>query len=206
MTKTMYAAFRASWKTLVITDIIYKFIVFLVLSWVVGIAFRTMLSLSGRVVLADEDILFFLLEPIGWITVIIVGALSLGILAFEQAALMGVLQAKAQRRHMNYVDALQFALLNGKDILQLTARLMAILLLVIAPFLIVTGIIYFALLTQYDINYYLTVKPDEFILALVLAAILLIGLMYLLLSLISGWFFSCLWCCLKISVRQNPFQ
>jgi hypothetical protein len=43
---------------------------------------------------------------------------------------------------------------------------------------------------NFSFNYYLTVKPDEFILALVLAAILLIGLMYLLLSLISGWFFS----------------
>ena len=173
-----------------ITDIIYKFITFLVLSWIVGIAFRTMLSLSGRSVLADEDILYFLLEPIGWITVVIVGALALGILAFEQAALMGVLHATAQGRQMNYMGALQFALINASSVLRLTARLMFALLLVIAPFLLVTGIIYFTLLTQYDINYYLTVKPPEFILALALAAILLAGLAYLLLRLISGWFFS----------------
>ncbi|WP_221894791.1 hypothetical protein [Bathymodiolus japonicus methanotrophic gill symbiont] len=85
--------FRATWKTLLITDLFYKFISFLVFSSVVGIAFRTMLSLSGRAVLADEDILYFLLEPIGWVSVIVVGAISLGILAFEQTALMGVLQA-----------------------------------------------------------------------------------------------------------------
>ncbi len=182
--------FRASWKTLAITDIFYKFIAFLVLSSTVGIAFRTMLSLSGRVVLVDEDILYFLLEPIGWISVIIVGVLSLGILAFEQAALMGVLQAQTQNRNMNYVGAVQFALANAKVVLQLAIRLMLALLLIAAPFMLATGIIYFTLLTQYDINYYLTVHPPEFISALAFEAILLIGFTFLLLRLISAWFFS----------------
>ncbi len=193
MTQILYAViddFRASWKTLAITDIFYKFISFLVLSSIVGIAFRMMLSLSGRTVLADEDILYFLLEPIGWVSVIVVGALVLGILAFEQAALMGVLQANAQGRHMNYLGALQFALLNAKAVLKLTTRFMLMFLLVLAPFLLALGVIYFTLLTQYDINYYLTVRPADFLLAVALAVIILCSLAVLILRLASRWFFA----------------
>ena len=101
--------FKASWKTLAITDIAYKIIALVILTSVVGIAFRIMLSVSGRNILADEDILYFLLEPVGWICVIVVGALWLGIFALEQTALMAVLCAKIQGRHMGYVGALQFA-------------------------------------------------------------------------------------------------
>jgi len=187
---TTIADFRASWKTLAMTDIAYKFIAFVILFSVVGIIFRMMLSFTGRTVLADEDILYFLLQPAGWACLIIVGALSLGIVALEQAALMGVLQAKSQGRQMNYVGALQFAMKNTQAVLLLTARLMAVLIIVIAPFLLLAGIIYFALLTQYDINYYLTARPPEFLVAVALGLILLCALVFLILSLMSGWFFS----------------
>ena len=193
MNKILCAAIRdlrATWKTLAITDIAYKFIAFVVLSSIVGITFRIMLSLSGRTVLADEDILYFLLEPVGLVCVIVVGALSLGILAFEQAALMGVIQANAQGRHINYVGALQFALVNAKVVLLLTTRLIAAMFIAIAPFLLLAGIIYFTLLTEYDINYYLTARPAEFLVAVALGLTLLCTFVFLVLSLVSGWLFS----------------
>ena len=182
--------FRASWKTLAITDIAYKIIAFVILTTIVGIAFRIMLSISGRTILADEDILYFLLEPVGWICVIIVGALWLGIFAFEQAALMGILYAKIQGRHMSWVDALQFALANSRPVLYVSARLMGFMLLAIAPFLAVAGVIYLTLLTQYDINYYLTEQPPAFLLALALGAIIVTAITSIILRLVTGWFFA----------------
>ncbi|RLA25001.1 MAG: glycerophosphodiester phosphodiesterase, partial [Gammaproteobacteria bacterium] len=50
--------------------------------------------------------------------------------------------------------------------------------------------IYFALLTQYDINYYLTVRPPEFLVAVALGVIFLGSLIFLILRLASNWFFS----------------
>jgi len=140
--------------------------------------------------LADEDILFFLLEPVGLICVIVVGALSLAILAFEQAALMGVLQANDQGRQINYVDALQFALRKASVILRLMARIMVVLLLFIAPFLLALGIVYFTLLTQYDINYYLSQRPTEFFIALAWTGFICSGLIILILYMTSFWLFS----------------
>lgn len=140
--------------------------------------------------LADEDIIFFLLEPVGLICVIVVGALSLAILAFEQAALMGVLQANDQGVQINYVDALQFALRKASVILRLMARIMVVLLLFIAPFLLALGIVYFTLLTQYDINYYLSQRPTEFFIALAWAGFICSGLIILILYMTSFWLFS----------------
>ncbi len=182
--------YRLVWKTLAITDIVYKIIAFLILTSVVGLAFRTMLRLSGRTVLADEDILYFLIEPVGWVSVIIVGALWLGIFALEQAALMAILSAAAQGHHLSYIGALQFALVHSRAVLRLTARLVSTMLLVIAPFLLVVGFIYIKLLTEYDINFYLTERPPVFILAVSLTTIILIAAMSLILRLLSSWFFA----------------
>ncbi len=182
--------FRVVWKTLAITDIVYKIIAFLILTSIVGIAFRSMLNISGRTVLADEDILYFLMEPVGLISVIVVGALWLAIFALEQAALMGVLRAAAQGHHLSYIGALQFALVNARAVLYLTAHLISIVLLVTAPFLLAAGIIYLNLLTEYDINFYLTEQPPVFIIALTLGAIITIALTSLGLRLLSSWFFA----------------
>ena len=182
--------FRVAWKTLAITDIVYKVIAFLILTSIVGLAFRAMLRLSGRTVLADEDILYFLMEPIGLLSVLVVGALWLAIFALEQAALMGILRAAAQGHRLSYIGALQFALINSRAVLRLTARLVSIMLLIIAPFLIAAGIIYLTLLTEYDINFYLTEQPPDFILALCLGAILLAIVTGLILRLFSSWFFA----------------
>lgn len=182
--------YRVAWKTLAITDIVYKIIAFVILTSVVGLAFRIMLRLSGRTVLADEDILYFLMEPIGLISVIVVGALWLGVFALEQTALMGVLRAAAQGHHLSYIGALQFALSNSRAVLRLTARLVSIMLLVIAPFLIAAGIIYLSLLTEYDINFYLTERPPAFILALSMGVLMAVTLTALILRLFSSWFFA----------------
>ena len=173
--------FRASWKNLFITDIVYKIIAFVILTTAVSIAFRIMLSISGRTVLADEDILYFLLEPVGWICLIVVGALWLGIFALEQAALMGILYAKARQHQMSYIGALQFALVWSRPVLLLTARIIVLVLLAVTPFLVVAGVVYFSLLTQFDINYYLAERPPAFLFALALGAIIIIAIVIILL-------------------------
>ena len=87
--------FCRSWKDLAMTDIAYKVIAFIVLVPSVGVLFRVVLATSGRSVLADQDILFFFLGPIGWICFVVVGAIWIGIIALEQAALLGILAASA---------------------------------------------------------------------------------------------------------------
>ncbi len=181
--------FRSSWKTLALTDIVYKIIAFVVLTPLLGLLFRVLLATSGSAVLADQDILFFFLGPVGWLCFITVGALWLGIVALEQSALMAILCASKQQR-IGFVDALRFAKENAWPVIRVTARLVAFTLLTIAPFLVVAGLVYFTLLTEHDINYYLKEKPPVFLVAVGIGGLLVAALLAVLLRLFTGWFFA----------------
>ena len=61
MLKNAAHDFRKSWKTLFLTNIAYRIIAFVLLAPFVAGTLRALLSLSGRPVLADQDILFFLM-------------------------------------------------------------------------------------------------------------------------------------------------
>ncbi len=184
------ADLRSSWKQLAFADVIYKVFALVLLTPLVGILFRVLLAFSGDMVVADQDILFFFLGPVGWLCAIAVGALWLAIVALEQAALMAVLLANQGRERLQLFAALRFAIANAWPVIQLTARMVGFTLLTIAPFLVVAGITYFALLTKHDINFYLNEKPPIFLVALGIGGILAVVLVAVLLRLFSGWFFA----------------
>ena len=103
---------RDSWQALTIASVVYKIAALLLLTPVVGLLFQLLLAVSGKTVLADQDILLFLLEPLGWICFIAVGALSIGIVALEQAALLGILRPDPSGRS-NWMGGLQLASVNA---------------------------------------------------------------------------------------------
>jgi glycerophosphoryl diester phosphodiesterase len=181
---------RCSWKELALTDLAYKLVALIVLTPLVGILFRVLVAVSGRSVLADQDILFFFLGPVGWICFVVVGALWLGIVALEQAALMGIVCATSGRKRMGVWGALRFAAANARPVVRVTARLLVLTLLTVAPFLLAVGLTYFALLAEYDINYYLREKPPVFWVAVSLAGVMVAALIALLLRLATGWLFA----------------
>ena len=181
---------RSSWKELVLAGLVFKIIAFVLLTPLVGILFRLLLAMSGTSVLSDVDLLYFFLRPIGWLCFITAGALWLAILALEQASLVGIIHARAAGQRLGVLGALRFASSNAWPVLQVTARFVAWSLAVVAPFLTVAATVYFWLLTQYDINYYLNQKPPVFILALGIGVILLVALVGLFLRLFAGWFFA----------------
>ncbi len=182
--------YRRCWKNLALTDIAYKVLAFVILTPVLGLLFQVLVSLSGRTVVADEDIVQFLLEPLGWICLLVVGALWIAIIALEQAALMGVVCAADSQLHLGVVPALLFAMANGWAVLRVTVRIVALSILAAAPFLAVAGVTYWLLLTKFDINFYLTQKPIEFKIAIGIAAVLIAGLAVVLLRLATSWFYA----------------
>ena len=187
--------FRSSWKELVLTDIAYKIVAFVLLTPLVGILFRVLVGVSGRVVggkavLADQDILHFMLGPVGWVCFIAVGGLWLGIVALEQATLMGIVAVAGRGERLPVSGALRFAAANGRPVVLVAAKMLALTLLTAAPFLAVVGLAYFLLLGSHDINYYLTDKPVEFWVAIGLGGVLVAGLLAVLLRLATSWFFA----------------
>lgn len=181
--------FRRRWRKLFLTDIVYKIIAFVLLTPLIAILFQTFIGLSGNTILADQDVLYFLLGPVGWICLVLVGALWLGIVALEQAALLAIL-ATPESKKIGVIQALQFATTHAWRVSQVTGRLIIRTVLVAAPFLIVAGIVYWLLLTEFDINYYLQEKPGEFKIAVAIGVVIVTLLSAVLLRLFSGWYFA----------------
>jgi glycerophosphoryl diester phosphodiesterase len=143
---------RASWKALVLTDIAFKVATFILLTPLLTLLFRSLLALSGNAVLSDQDIMVFFLGPAGWVCLLLVGAIALGIAALGQASLMGIVFARSANEQLGVMGALGFAIGHAWPVIQLAARVVLRTALAAAPFLGALAAVYCTLLTEYDIN------------------------------------------------------
>ncbi len=183
-------AFAATWRPLVATHLFYTLLAFAVLTPLVTGLLGLLVSTSGEAALSDQDILYFVLSPVGLLGLVLVAACVIAIVALEYAALMAIGLAFAHGLHIPFQRALVFALHNGLEVLQLAGRAFLVLLLVAAPFLAAAAGVYVLLLGDYDINFYLTDKPPEFWLAAGLIATLLVVMLLVTVRLLAGWAFA----------------
>ena len=174
---------RSTWQPLVLTAAAFKVLAFVVLTPLLGVLFRTLIGFSGRAVLSDVDMVLFFLGPAGWFTAIVAGGTWLAITALEQAALTAIVCARQQGTRLNVMDAVRFAAARAWPVLRLTMRVVALLLIVVAPFLVGLAATYAALLTEFDINFYLRTRPVEFQVAIGIGVGLVLGLAAVLLRL-----------------------
>jgi hypothetical protein len=116
---------RSSWSDLLLTDILFKVVAFILLTPLVSLVFRAFLAVSGRTVLADVDIAKFLFHPIGWVTLIVVGGSSVGLLAIEQSALMTISPASTHQRKLGIPAILRFIAWKTPGILRIASGMVA---------------------------------------------------------------------------------
>ncbi|QDU40107.1 Glycerophosphoryl diester phosphodiesterase [Maioricimonas rarisocia] len=179
--------FVACWRGLVLTDILFKVVAFSLLTPLVSLMFRGFLALSGRTVLADTDIATFLLHPLGWLTAMAAGGGVIAILALEQSALISISMATAHGRSLSVLGALRFTAGKAAGIYRIAIRAVGRLLLLAAPFLAAGGGVYLLLLTDHDINFYLTERPPRFLLAVAVIGSILLVLAVLVVRCIVSW-------------------
>jgi glycerophosphoryl diester phosphodiesterase len=182
--------FLRAWPRLLTTDVIYKLIAFVVLTPLVGAALRLFLSTSGSTVVADEDILFFILSPLGLLTLVLTGAITLAIVALEQACLMAIGFGEMREVRVTVADALWYGVRHTWSVVRLALRIFVRALLIALPFLITAGLAYLLLLGKHDINYYLTEKPPIFLFTGGIIAALLGVMAVLVIKRLIGWAFS----------------
>jgi glycerophosphoryl diester phosphodiesterase len=188
--KQVQADFRRAWKQLLATDLAYKILAFVVLTPLSALVLQALIRFSGQKALSDQDILFFFLRPVGWLTLIVAGGIIVGIVAMELAALMLIGFGATEDREVRVGEALAVTLHQADRILRVTARMIGRILAMAAPFLAVVGVTYLVLLTRHDINYYLTLKPAEFWLAVGIAVVTVAILAAVLLRMVSGWLYA----------------
>ncbi len=152
-----------------------------------GLAAVAAVSLSGQPALTDEDILRFLLTPVGF-----AAGLGAAAVLFVGAVLgVAVMTVQLRRPEARGLSELPAAL--GRVLARLPALLaVAVLLmlrglLILAPFALAAGAGATVLLGAHDINYYLAARPAEFLAAAVLGAVLATGAALTVLHRASGW-------------------
>jgi glycerophosphoryl diester phosphodiesterase len=152
-----------------------------------GLALRLGLASSGGPVLADQEILYFLVRPVGLLVLVVIAALALTLITLELATLMAIAAGAAPGSGAHVGEALLWSSRRAPAALRLSIRLVARIVLHALPFLAGIGLVYLALLRQFDINFYLKQKPASFLAAVALVALLVLGLVWTLVPRIVGW-------------------
>jgi len=143
---------------------------------------------SGDAALTDEDILLFALSPLGLLIVLIVTALYLTLLVFEQSALFLAAYRVTAGQRINLIALSRYLLQRAWAIFLFALRTIGLAALVVAPFLAALVWIIGRYLSEYDINYYLAEKPPELWLAAgAIVACLLLAL-WPMMGVLARWF------------------
>ena len=132
---------------------------------VAGIAGQFLLHFSGQSVLSDLDIAYFFLSPPGMLALILSASVMITILVFEQASLMAINGAALQGLHLHFMHALFFTTRRTRKIFLFAIQLVLRILFITLPFIGIGLALAWIMLTDYDINYYLAVKPPVFFIA-----------------------------------------
>ncbi len=178
---------RANWRPILAVHLFFTLLGVIILTPLFGLLVRGVLSLQGSAAVADQDIAFMLLSPLGLASGIGLVAVLLAIAGLELGALQVVAQGARQQVAVSPVAATRHSLRHALPLLRLTLGLTLRVLLYLLPYLALTGAVAWFLLTEHDINYYLSRRPAEFFYALAAAGILTLLLVWLLGRRLLGW-------------------
>jgi glycerophosphoryl diester phosphodiesterase len=180
--------FAAVWRVLAVTDLACKTVAFAVLTPLMALFLRWLLSRTGAWVVADADIArFFVTTRPGVVALLLGGAIVAAVTALEVGCLMAVGLATARGRQVNAMTALAFGGARAPSILRLAGQMVVRVIAGLAPFILAIGLAYAALLRGHDINYFLARRPPEFWLAVCLGAAIVAALTALLVWTIARW-------------------
>jgi len=178
---------RRTWPQLILTDLLARVLSVVVLTPVVGLLLKVFLATTQTGVVTDGAIVGFLLHPTGLAALLVVCTVSLGILFAETGQLMVIGFASIEDRYASWIDALKYAFGRLAGLLQLAGSVVVRLLLISLPCLAALGALYWFLLRTYDINYYLTDRPPQFLAAVVIGGLVLAVTAVWVVLWIAGW-------------------
>jgi len=153
----------------------------------IGLLARLALALSGKTALTNLDILFFALTPLGAVTLILFVVFSLFVIAFEHAALLAIAMGSISGSRTTVRAAIMHSLNQGTRILDFAWRLVVRTLIIALPFVVAAAGVFVTLLSDYDINFYLSAKPPEFWTAVGLITVLFAGMFITLVRKLLDW-------------------
>ena len=185
--KTLWRNIVASQRQIFVAHIAYAGLGIIVLFPLLGLFGRLLIRFSGEPALSDHDILYFVLTPFGAAAFVVLAALLIFILAFEQATLMTIGMATQLNKPITAFAALQYSLKQAPRIFAFALRLVGSLLLISVPFIALAVAVALWLFFNYDINYYLSNRPPEFWIGALLIGVILLALLVVVVRKLLDW-------------------
>jgi glycerophosphoryl diester phosphodiesterase len=170
--------------SLVILQFWLKLASALVFSSLVGAILAALLARDGSPAVGNSALIDFALSPIGALTIAVLPMMYLAALYFEQSCILRVLADPKG----NVVQSLKLSLVALPRVLLMATIQTMVALLFVAPFVFLAWFVYWLMLSDADINFYLANKPPKFIVAVILGIILSLGAIIVLGWLLLKWF------------------
>lgn len=185
--KSVRSVMRGNILSILIVHLVFMALGFAIFTPLLGLLSRLLLALSSKELLADTDIIFFLLSPYGMAALVLFGAMLITILVFEQAAMMLTYIAAKNDIQDDMIRMLGYTAARALIIFKFSVLLIIRLLIIILPFLAAGGVVAWLALTKYDINYYLAHKPPIFYFAALLIGAILLLMAIVLIRKLLAW-------------------
>ncbi|MEP3300201.1 MAG: glycerophosphodiester phosphodiesterase family protein [Pseudoruegeria sp.] len=191
--KPVVGAFARAWQLkwrLLVSHVALSLLAVAIISPVTALILRTAIGLSGNPALADQDIAYFLLSPVGLICLLVGTSILITAGVLDTSFLMSIHVADRLHGLGSFRSGLASVLPRLHTVFLLAAQLTLRLLVFAAPFLGVSLIIAKSMLTEFDINYYLAEHPPEFIRAVCLIGAVIAFMLVVLVNRMLGWVFT----------------
>jgi glycerophosphoryl diester phosphodiesterase len=182
--------FADNWRQFLVIHVIVNIIVFVLLAPAATLLLRLAISLSGEAALSDQDILLFFVSPGGFLSLLVLGSVFTIIVILEHAALLTATVGTEEGRPATTRHVLAYLFRRANRLFMLVTLILLRTLLHLLPYVAATALVYFLLLSDYDINYYLAEKPPEWHRAVLFGALIAVAAAIHLLRLLIGWLFA----------------
>jgi glycerophosphoryl diester phosphodiesterase len=169
-----WADFRSHWRVSLALHLLMQLLGVAIFAPIVSWIGSRIVLASGEPVISNFDIAAFALSPAGLAFVLVIAALSLGLLLAEVAGQSWIAGHAIARNRTTAWSAVAFVIRLLPKLIRLSARVFLRLLALALPFLAAAALVWFTMPGGHDINFYLAEHPPEWqrvrLVALVLLA------------------------------------
>ena len=151
--------FRIAWRQTLVFHLLMQLLGLLLFAPLIGWVGDQIVSATGEPVISNYDIAVFVLSPAGTAFVLIGAALVTGLLLAEFAGHSWIAGHAIARRPVTVISTVAFVLRRLPRLIGLSTRAFLRLAVLLLPFIAVAAIVWFTMLGEQDINYYLAENP-----------------------------------------------
>jgi glycerophosphoryl diester phosphodiesterase len=173
---------------------VYEILFELLKAWLlvpaIAVVLSIVLSQAGHVAVSNQDILDFLLTPLGLLYAALLGTVGVALLLLQQAVIMVLVALTGPAERPSVWQTLRAAFPQTWRIAQLGAMQAGLLALALVPFVMLAVLTYALFLSEHDIYFYWNDRPPVFWLAAGFGGLLLLGALIVAAWLSVRWAFA----------------